>query len=141
MSHPALQQAVSLCQELVNMLNAENQLIRNHDTKGIEANTARKEALVDEFQVALKAIKTDLVAIKTNPALAPLHNKLKELLLAYNEAARRNVVLLQAAHTSSTSFINIVRQAITPPTPKVYGKDGQMRESAGQSTPIFAKSV
>lgn len=141
MSHPALQKAVTLCQELVDLLTAENSHIRAHDMAAIETAVARKEALVEEFQVALKAIKDDLTAIKTNPAFAPLHAKLKDLLIAYNEVARRNVVLLQAAHTSATSFINIVRQAITPPAPQVYGKDGQMRESTGQSTPLLAKSV
>lgn len=141
MSHTALTQAIKLCQELVNLLNQENTFIRQHDMAAIEAGTARKEILAEDFQATLKAIKTDLSAIKSNPALHGLHAQLKELLLAYNEAARRNVVMLQAGHTSATSFINIVRQAIQPPAPQVYGKNGQICENTGHSVPLLAKSV
>lgn len=141
MSHPALQQAIALCQELVDLFATENEQIRKRDLKAIEATVVRKDNLAENFQKALAAVKKDIVAIKSNPAFAELHLKLKSLLISYNEAARRNVVLLQAAHTSATGFIKIVRQAMQPPAAKVYGKNGQMQEAVPVGAPLVTKSV
>lgn len=141
MSYSALQQAITLCQELVSLLEAENAHIRANNTAAVAEATARKETLMIAFQDALKLIKKDLAAIKAHPSYASLHGQLKDLLLRYNEVARRNVVLLQAAHTSASSFINIVRQAMQPPAPQVYGKDGNLREALQHHTPLLAKSV
>lgn len=141
MTHPALQQAIHHCQELVDLFAAENEHIRKRDLKALEANISRKDTLVEEFHKALKAVKADITTIKANPAFTDLHHKLKSLLVSYNEAARRNVMMLQAAHTSATGFIKIVRQAIQPPATKVYGKDGQMLEAAPVGSPLVTKSV
>lgn len=141
MSHPALQKAIHLCQELVDLFTTENEQIRKRDLKAIEATVSRKDSLAEDFQNALKAVKADLAAIKSNPAFTDLHQKLKNLLISYNEAARRNVVLLQAAHTSATGFIKIVRQAMQPPAAKTYGKDGQMLDTPGVGNPLVAKTV
>jgi flagellar biosynthesis/type III secretory pathway chaperone len=136
-----LDDAIRLCQELENLLADENTHLRQRKTAFLEEGVRQKNRLAMRLENLLGDIRTASDAIKADPEGPAKVARLKDAMHAYDVMARQNVLLLQAAHTVTTDFLGMVRQALQKPQAKTYGASGTLQTKSAAGSTLVAKSV
>tara|TARA_R110000868_G_scaffold218576_2_gene469164 strand:- start:90062 stop:90496 length:435 start_codon:yes stop_codon:yes gene_type:complete len=121
---------IESCEKFAALLHDENTLLTERKTDHIEDKIKEKRHLAAKVEKLLSSIKQAVPEIKANRDALEKLPKLQACIDNYQIEARKNVALLQAAHTATNDFLNLVRHAIDMKKPKAntYGKTGAMNE-------------
>lgn len=142
---PALlvKQAIATCHAFSEHLDFENQALEARDIETIEDATKTKRHLGAKLETLLRDIKMQKEAIRLDTAAFTDLQNLQLAIDAYQVKARKNVVMLSAAHEATAQFLGMVRQAVIRLKPKVttYGNAGQVQENSSGSTSLLNKEV
>lgn len=136
---PALlvKQAIATCHAFSEHLDFENKALEERDIAAIEDATKTKRHLGAKLETLLKDVRASKDDIRRDAnAVADLQN-LQVAIDAYQIKARKNVLMLSAAHEATAQFLNVVRQAVIKLRPKVttYGQTGYVQESTASAQP------
>ena len=129
--------------QLVDVMQTENDLLTTH-TRGeaFEEIIKQKRALSAKVEKLLSDMKKRKAEIKETLASNPQMQELEVVINDYQTTARKNVILLQAAHQTTTDVLNIFRRAVESVKPKAETYDKQGKLSSGASTgTLITKSV
>ena len=131
------------CQDLTELLKAENISIRNKDIKAIEANISTKDKLASRIMGLLSKIKQLRATMPKEDGLKDFLAQLQVSFNEYQQTARKNALLLRSAHESTAIFIDTIRQAIqaTAPSTATYGNNGETRDKVEKRPTVLCTSV
>lgn len=141
--HDLVKQAIATCNAFCEHLDFENKALEEQDIATVEEATKTKRHLGAKLETLLKDVRTEREAIKANAgAMTELQN-LQVAIDNYQSKARKNVVMLSAAHEATAQFLGMVRQAVMKLKPKAttYGKQGEMTDHGVGSTSLLNKNI
>lgn len=120
--------ARSTCRELRALLLEENANLHKFSTEKAEQRLQDKKGLTLRLEQLFGLIKRTRPEWQAQPRLAAEANQLAEELQHFQELARRNEILLQAAHRLRADLVLTIRDAVhsTQPQPLLYGANGSM---------------
>lgn len=135
--------AIATCDAFCEHLDFENKALENRDIDAVEEGTKTKRHLGAKLEGVLKDVKTQRDLIKADvQAVRELQN-LQTAIDLYQTKARKNVVLLSAAHEATAQFLNMVRQAVIKLKPKAttYGQEGQLEQRSSGKNSLINKEI
>ncbi|MAF31543.1 MAG: hypothetical protein CMF60_05000 [Magnetococcales bacterium] len=134
--------AIESCEKFTTLLLEENKFLKARDMKSVEENIKEKRHLAAKVEKLLGAVKSAYGQIKQDSSTTVHLHQLETVINNYKVAARKNTALLQAAHTATTDFINLVRHAVDSrkPQAQTYGENGAMRQQ-NSSTKLVNKDI
>lgn len=138
-----INEAIARTAALVEVMEQENQLLKTHERgEAFEAIIKEKRLIGAKVEKLLSEVKRHKDVLKGNEAAAARLPELQVVVDKYQTTARKNVVLLQAAHQTTMDVINIFRKAVERVKPKAetYTKDGKMSSGDAAGT-LITKSV
>lgn len=127
---------IESCEKFAVLLHEENALIQNRDIEGVEQKYKEKRHLAAKVEKLLSSVKESIQSIKAdNDAMGRL-GELQVCVDNYQSEARKNMVLLQAAHSATSDFLQLVRRAIDlkKPHAQTYGSSGSLNEQPTATT-------
>lgn len=133
---------IESCESFTTLLLEENEFLKARNMTAVEEKVKEKRSLAAKVEKLLTHLKASYVEIKQDPSATEKLTQLDVVINNYKTAARKNTALLQAAHTATNDFINLVRHAVESRKPKaqIYGKTGTMREEA-HTTKLVDKDI
>lgn len=143
MTQTLIHDAIEHTRKLTNVMVGENELLANHKRgEEFEEIIKEKRALAAKVEKLLSDVKAQKQSIREDISA---RNKLPELEVViqdYQTTARKNVLLLRAAHQATADVLNIFRRAVDKVKPKAetYNKDGQLSSGASAGS-LVTKSV
>lgn len=141
MSQSLYQRALEQAEAVLSFLAQENAALQARNTMAVQLGIVQKEMLQQGFETVLGQIRALPESARQDPKLQPLRVALKQRLIEYNELARRNLILLQAAQSAAGMLLEAFRVALTPPALHTYGASGQVEENDTFTPPLVATSA
>ena len=132
------------CSHMIDLLTQENDALKNKDIKRVEELTAEKDKLSTQIENMLADVRS-WATTASDDAKQDLKTQtasLDALMTDMNKLAQKNLALLEANHTATRTFLNVVREAVRQGTPKAetYSKQGKLDDT--QNAPsLMTKSV
>ena len=133
---------IESCEKFATLLQDENSNLKNRDIESVEKNIKEKRHLAAKVEKLLSTVKNSVLQIKSDKEALLKLPTLQISVDNYQTAARKNIILLQAAHSATNDFLNLVRRAIDVKKPKAetYGKTGNMNQHKS-STKLVSKNI
>lgn len=122
--------AKTACIDFTTLLTEENEALKNNQMDILEKKYKLKRQAAAKMEALLNEVQTSQGAIKQDRAATDELGELQVVINNYQQNARKNVLLLRAAHDATTSFLNLVKEAVSKHKPKVstYGDQGHLEE-------------
>ena len=135
--------AIATCDAFCEHLDYENDALENRDIDAVEQGTKTKRHLGAKLEGILKDVSARRDQIKSDTQAVKELQNLQAAIDHYQTKARKNVVLLSAAHEATAQFLNMVRQAVHKLKPKtsVYGQTGQVEEKTTSTNSLINKEI
>jgi hypothetical protein len=139
---PEIITARETCRELLALLNEENASLTKQDIKVVEARIAQKKMLTMRLEQSLENIKKNATVWKENPASKRHLVLFAEEMKLFQELARKNALLLKAAHQLRAELIIAIRDALDEAQPKaqLYTSSGNMTQH-DNATRLVARNI
>jgi hypothetical protein len=133
---------IESCENFTTLLLEENEFLKARNMPAVEEKVKEKRSLAAKVEKLLTHLKASYTQIKQDQTATEKLVELETVVNNYKTAARKNTALLQAAHTATSDFINLVRHAVESRKPKaqVYGETGTMREET-YTTKLVDKDI
>lgn len=133
---------IESCEKFAFLLHEENTLLKERNIDAVEQKVKEKRHLAAKVEKLLSTIKSSVHLIKSDPTALDRLPELQVCVDNYQTAARKNMVLLQAAHTATSDFLQLVRNAIDMKKPRAqtYGNTGTMNTTPA-STSLVNKDI
>lgn len=133
---------IESCEKFAILLNDENILLKDKNIEAVENKIKEKRHLAAKVEKLLSTIKGSVDQIKSDQGALAKMPELQACIDNYQTAARKNMTLLQAAHTVTNDFLNLVRHAVDLKKPRTntYGKTGAMNQHA-PATKLVNKDI
>lgn len=130
------------CEKMIRLLTEENTCLEAKKMGKIEALTKEKDALSQEIATLLATIKAwaKTASDDEKQALRKETETVNNHLGQINQLAQTNTTLLEANHTATVTFLDVVRRVISKPKPKTYGKEGTLNADENTQS-LMTKSV
>ena len=139
-----IKQVQEACAKLITLLAEENKALKKKDVTSVERLTPEKDNLSKQIEGILAELKgwADYATDDAKHALKKQTIQMDALMTEMNTLAQKNLALLEANHTATRTFLDVVRRAVSHNTPKaeIYGKQGRI-ESDNNSPSLLTKSV
>lgn len=137
-----VQRARSLCLELGDAMHEENTMLHSRKLEKLDDVLMRKKRLAAKLEKALADIKTNREVVKADSRSAATTQLLEQEMQAFQTLARKNLIMLQAAHQMRGDFLDMVRKAITEKQAinKGYTKAGQSNVPSS-NVPLINKQI
>lgn len=134
--------AIESCENFTTLLLEENELLKARDMAAVEDKIKEKRSLAAKVEKVLSHLKTVYGQVKGDVSATEKLTELEVVINNYKKAVRKNTALLQAAHTATNDFINLVRHAVESKKPKAqtYGETGTIREQT-PTTKLINKDI
>lgn len=133
---------IESCEKFTTLLLEENEALKDRKLSEVEEKLKEKRHLAAKVEKLLSTLKASFTQVKNDQSATDKLSQLTTVVNNYQKAARKNTVLLQAAHTATSDFINLVRSAVESKKPKVqtYGETGNMRQTEN-TTKLIDKDI
>lgn len=143
MTHALILNAIDHTEKLIDVMETENVMLMKHKRgeayddilKQKRALAAKVERLLTDIRANKESIKKDIDAQGTLPELDVVMN-------TYQTTARKNLILLKAAHQTTADMLNLFKRAVDKikPKPKTYTKEGSIVQGASSGS-LVSKDV
>lgn len=135
--------AIAACDAFCEHLDFENKALEARDIETVEEGTKTKRHLGAKLEGILKDVKEQRNFIKQDAQAVQELQNLQTAIDLYQNKARKNVMLLSAAHEATAQFLNMVRQAVSKlkPKTKTYGQTGQIEERSSSKSSLINKEI
>ena len=144
--HPQniIQTTRTACAQMIDLLTQENDALKNKDMKQVEDLTVKKDNLASQIEGMLADVHSWAAdaSDEAKKALKTETANIDALMGQMNKLAQKNMALLEANHTATRTFLNVVREALRQGTPQAetYSKQGKM-DNTQQAPSLMTKSV
>jgi len=134
--------ARSTCQELLQLLAAENAGLMKQRVEEVETRLQMKRQLTLRLEVLMKELKTRKAEWQGHKDTRNMALRLAEEIGAFQKLAGKNLEMLKAAHQLRADMVAAIRDTIDAHTPKVqtYGRNGYMATTDG-GTRVMSREV
>ena len=139
-----IEQTRTACSHMIDLLTQENDALKNKDIKRVEELTGKKDTLSTQIETMLAEVRS-WATTASDDAKQDLKTQtasLDALMTDMNKLAQKNLALLEANHTATRTFLNVVREAVRQGIPhaETYSKQGTLDDT--QNAPsLMTKSV
>lgn len=129
----SISEARLTCRELMAVLMEENAGIIRHDVALIESHLSNKKRLTLRLEQLMKDIKQKSTFWKTDRRCHDEAMHLAEEVKFFNELARKNASMLEAAQQLRADLVMAIRDAVDAQTPKarLYTANGYVQNVDG----------
>lgn len=143
MSTALINDAIKYTNDLVDVMHTENELLSSHQRGDVFEDVIKeKRALAAKVEKLLSEIKQNRADIQADISAKQKLPELEVVIDTYQTTARKNVLMLQAAHQTTLDVINIFRRAVDKVKPKseTYNRQGELSSGASAGS-LVTKSV
>lgn len=139
---PEIITARETCRELLVLLNEENASLAKQDTKTVEARLQQKKMLTLRLEQNLAEVRQNAPQWKDNAASKRHMVLFAEEMKLFQDLAKKNALLLKAAHQLRADLIIAIRDALDDAQPKaqLYTANGTMSAQDG-ATRLVARTI
>ncbi len=140
--HALLEDAHIACTDLKSLLIEENDSLRQHRIELVEKNLKDKRKLSLKLENVLNNVKKNKEHLADDTQTLSYVKSLQEEIDSFQNMARQNLTLLQAAHQTRADFIDMVRLAVSAEQPKstTYNNEGTVSDTS-HSPPLVNKEI
>ncbi|MFZ2619644.1 MAG: hypothetical protein WAX89_02120, partial [Alphaproteobacteria bacterium] len=137
-----LREAALLYRQLKDVVMSDNAALGARDTKKVEENLKQKTRLALKLEKLLGDAKANKDVVKQDPDFHFTARALQAEIEEFEVAARKNMMLLKAAHQVRADTLQIIRHVINERQPKVdmYNARGTLA-STGKEATLVNKAV
>lgn len=137
-----LNEARTVCRELLVILTEENAGMSKHDVSFIEARLQAKKRLTLHLEQLLRQIKEKAPLWQSDKQAQIASFHLAEEIKHFQDLARTNAQMLKAAHQIRADLLITIRGAVEASTPsaKLYTSSGYMT-TTGAETRLVARDI
>ncbi|PIZ31615.1 MAG: hypothetical protein COY40_01530 [Alphaproteobacteria bacterium CG_4_10_14_0_8_um_filter_53_9] len=134
--------ARTTCRELAKLLLEENHALHKGGAAENEARLNLKKRLSVRLEKLVQDIKGQRDKWHTNALAARTANELAADIAVFTDLARKNELMLRAAHQIRADIVGVIRDAMDAQSPRVqtYGRSGTMNTSSA-GVRVLAKEV
>lgn len=142
--HSIIEQVQDACTRMMALLAEENTALQEKNISCVQTLTEEKNNLSGQIETMLADVRSwaasasDEARQELKTQMAAADQQMAEM----NTLAQKNLALLEANHTATRTFLDVVRQAVNKDTPKAetYGKEGRLEQDKN-SPSLMVRSV
>lgn len=142
--HNIIEQVKEACGRMMELLAQENGALQSKQMERIEPLTKEKAILSQQIEGLLAEVKgwAEYASDEAKTELKNHTRAVDSMMTEMNVLAQKNLALLEANHTATRTFLDVVRQAVSKGTPKAetYGKQGKIEEDKSSQS-LMTRSV
>lgn len=139
---PEIISARETCRELLALLTEENTSLGKQDIKIVEARIQQKKRLTLRLEQSLEEIRRSAPAWKENASSKRHMVLFAEEMKLFQELARKNALLLKAAHQLRADLVIAIRDALDDAQPRaqLYNANGGLA-AHDNATRLVARNI
>jgi hypothetical protein len=142
--HPkqSLQEAAALCRQLKDLVAGENDALEKRKLSMVEDNIKQKTHLTLKLESLLNRARTQRSLLQEDSAARAAARDVQAEMADFQSLARKNMLLLKAAHQTRADTLQMIRQALNEKNPRVetYNAEGKVG-TKGKEASLVNKAV